>query len=665
MKCRPEVVGARGRSRLAVFLSRSPFYLVFFLTLAAAVSCATSLKLEKIRSEEMSASLRLPDEKKLSEPSPEDLTDIRDTPRITDLEGHEVYVMKAGEALNAARVTARFRNVAERGGKVDIEFQLIAPGEILDSKWQLRLHPLLKALDDTFRLDDVLVTGVSYRRAQLRGYQQYERFLSRIVTDSLRLVDVRNLEIFIARNMPQIFAFKSDTSFVSDEQFSSLYGVTEQQAVDHYTRSFLLWRNRWVESRKERMWDKYVKSPIVTESVRLDTVVRGENGEFVYNYVQPVNVRPGLRKVEVSIGGELYEGDACICRLPESSPLTFYISSVGGLADLTPRYRTMVVSRNLEENLSSRLDFRSGKSEIDEGLGDNESRIKLIKRRLKELYLEPSLEMDSIVIVASASPEGSAKSNYALSQRRAEAVSNYFLRYLEYLKDSLRREEGFRLSLSSGAPEEDIVPRRPEISFISRSGGENWALLDVLVERDTALDASGRAAYLKVAGIEDLDRREESLRRTGIYSHLRSEVYPSLRVVDFNFYLHRSGMLKDTVHTTVLDSVYMRGLKALQDYDYRLAAELLAEYSDYNMAVACVALGRNANAEMILDSCPPDAKVDYLRAIVAARLGRERDAVEAYVRSCRADAAMVHRGNLDPEISELIRKYGLNKEEPF
>lgn len=665
MRCRPEVEGARERGRLFLNLSRSPFYIVFALTLAAAVSCATSLKLEKIRSEELSASLRLPEEKRLSEPSPDEWTDSSESLKTTDLEGHEVYVMKTGEALSAARVTARFRNVAERGGKVDIEFQLIAPGEILDSKWQLRLHPRLTALDDTFRLDDVLVTGASYRKAQLRGYQQYERFLSKIVTDSLRLVDVRNLEIFIARNIPQIFAFKNDTSFVSDEQFASLYGVTEQQAVDHYTRSFLLWRNRWIESRKERMWDKYVKSPIVTEAVRLDTVLRGENGEFIYNYIQPVNVRPGLRKVEVAIGGEVYESDNCICRLPESSPLTFYISSVGGLADLAPRYRTMVISRNLEENLSSRLDFRSARSEVDEALGGNGEHIRLIKKRLRELYVEPSLEMDSIVIVASASPEGPAKSNYALSQRRAEAVSNYFSRYLEYLKDSLRREDGFRLSLSSDEPEEDIVPRRPEISFVSRSGGENWELLGLLVESDTALNDAGKAAYLKVAGIEDLDRREESLRGTGIYAHLRSELYPSLRVVDFNFYLHRSGMLKDTVHTTVLDSVYMRGLKALQDYDYRLAAELLAEYSDYNMAVACVALGRNAGAEMILASCPPDAKVDYLRAIVAARQGRERDAVESYVRSCRADPAMVHRGNLDPEISELIRKYGLNKEEPF
>lgn len=665
MRCRPEVEGARERGRLFLYLSRSPFYIVFALTLAAAVSCATSLKLEKIRSEELSASLRLPEEKRLSEPSPDEWTDSSEPLKTTDPEGREVYVMKTGEALSAARVTARFRNVAERGGKVDIEFQLIAPGEILDSKWQLRLHPRLTALDDTFRLDDVLVTGASYRKAQLRGYQQYERFLSKIVTDSLRLVDVRNLEIFIARNIPQIFAFKNDTSFVSDEQFASLYGVTEQQAVDHYTRSFLLWRNRWIESRKERMWDKYVKSPIVTEAVRLDTVLRGENGEFIYNYIQPVNVRPGLRKVEVAIGGEVYESDNCICRLPESSPLTFYISSVGGLADLAPRYRTMVISRNLEENLSSRLDFRSARSEVDEALGDNGEHIRLIKKRLRELYVEPSLEMDSIVIVASASPEGPEKSNYALSQRRAEAVSNYFSRYLEYLKDSLRREDGFRLSLSSDEPEEDIVPRRPEISFVSRSGGENWELLGLLVESDTALNDAGKAAYLKVAGIEDLDRREESLRGTGIYAHLRSELYPSLRVVDFNFYLHRSGMLKDTVHTTVLDSVYMRGLKALQDYDYRLAAELLAEYSDYNMAVACVALGRNAGAEMILASCPPDAKVDYLRAIVAARQGRERDAVEAYVRSCRADPAMVHRGNLDPEISELIRKYGLNKEEPF
>ena len=41
---------------------------------------------------------------------------------------------------------------------------------------------------------------------------------------------------------------------------------------------------------------------------------------------------------------------------------------------------------------------------------------------------------------------------------------------------------------------------------------------------------------------------------------------------------------------------------------------------------------------------------------------QKREAVEHYLNSCRLNPAFVHRGNLDPEISALIKAYGLNKE---
>ena len=135
-----------------------------------------------------------------------------------------------------------------------------------------------------------------------------------------------------------------------------------------------------------------------------------------------------------------------------------------------------------------------------------------------------------------------------------------------------------------------------------------------------------------------------------------------MRTVNFMFCLHRKGMQKDTIHTTVIDSCYMRGVQSLIDHDYQMASQLLAPYQDYNMAVACLALDRNAAALNILEKCTPDAKVNYMLAIIHSRQGRERDAVECYLRSCAQDPSMVHRGNLDPEISALIRKYDLHNE---
>jgi hypothetical protein len=101
-------------------------------------------------------------------------------------------------------------------------------------------------------------------------------------------------------------------------------------------------------------------------------------------------------------------------------------------------------------------------------------------------------------------------------------------------------------------------------------------------------------------------------------------------------------------------------VQLIRERDYKGALEVLRPYSDYNTAVALVALDRNASAMEILEPLPEDARTDYLRALVSARQGDERSAVEYYLRSCAQDAAFIHRGRLDPEISALIKKYDLN-----
>jgi hypothetical protein len=54
--------------------------------------------------------------------------------------------------------------------------------------------------------------------------------------------------------------------------------------------------------------------------------------------------------------------------------------------------------------------------------------------------------------------------------------------------------------------------------------------------------------------------------------------------------------------------------------------------------------------------------VNYLLAILHARKGEDREAVQSYLEACDKDPSYVHRGNLDPEISALISRYGLNSD---
>ena len=637
--------------------------LVALTGLALTASCSSQRKLAAIKSGDPSASIVLG--KDVYVPEVKEAKTLRDTLRIKDDDGREFLLMKAirdeasgdmvaTETLDAARVTARFRNIAERHGKLDLAFQIIVPAAMQDSKWQLRFYPDMYILGDVERLDPVLITGNSYDKARLRGYQQYNRLLSRIVSDTTRFVNMRALEIFLRRNIPQIYAFKTDSTYVSDEQFYSMYGVSEQEAVEHYTRKIARSLNDRRKRKLDEMYRKYVR--VFTESIRLDTVMVGKNGDFIYNYVQTISTRPRLRKVDITLSGEIYEAGDKLYDIPEGSPLTFYISSVSGLADQTEHYMTKVIERHADASTTSRIDFRVGKSDIDLEMGDNRRELGRIRRTLAALLENDTFLMDSIIVTASASPEGRESLNWRLSRSRSESISRYLDDQIRVLQDSIDRAQGYRYDEAGRR----IRAEHVRIPFISRYRGENWDRLDVLVDEDTYLTEGDKSRYALLARVPDLDGREALLGRERFYPYLRDRLYPRLRTVAFDFHLHRKDMVKDTIHTTVLDSTYMRGVRALLNMDYDGALALLRPYDDFNTAIAYMGLDRNQSAMAILSRLKPTAAVNYLMAILHARQGDEQEAVDRFLRACRQEPSYVHRGNLDPEISHLIKAYKLN-----
>ncbi len=649
----------------------STHILIWLFIILTVASCATHRKLKDIREGNISeVQLTLSKEDSyLPEMKVAQVT--RDTLKIKDDDGTDIIIMKAvkdeetgemvaADVIDAATVTARFRNVAERRGKVDLAFQIIVPGSMIDSKWQLRFYPDLYILDDSTRLDPVIITGEGYRKAQLKGYQQYDRFLSKIIDDTTRFVNIKALEIFLKRNIPQIYAFKTDSSYVSDEQFYSVYGVSEQEAVEHYTNVNAKKRNDRRIARKEKMYRKYVKAPIVTEGIRLDTVLIDANGDFIYNYIQTINTRPKLRKADIVLSGDILEEGERIYSIPRGEPLTFYISSISTLTNGTERYMTRVIERKAAANTECRIDFEVAKAEVRPELGENVYGIRRIKETLASLLENETFDLDSIIVSATASPEGSYAANRSLAQRRSEAVSRYFGNYIKEYTDSLILAGGVSMDLEGTKME--YTTKVQDIILTPRSIPENWEDLYSLVQNDPVLNVDQKETFNQIFGIEDPDKREKTLQGRSYYSYLKETLYPQLRTVKFNFYLHRKGMVKDTVHTTVLDSTYMRGVQALRDMDYAAALALLSPYQDFNTAVAFIGLDRNANALTILEKEEKTPEVNYLLAILYSRTGDPQKAVDSYMRACRQNRSYVYRGNLDPEISVLIKTYGLNQE---
>ena len=636
------------------------------LVLFCLAGCGPQRKLERLRRQSLGAQMVIADEKELPEIEM-GAEPRRDTMVVEDPDGNQVLIMRAikdenGEmvatdVLQAARVTARFRNVAERGGRVDLNFRIIVPEAMQDRDWQLRFYPDLIIREDSLRLDPILITGEGYRKAQLKGYEHYQRFLDSIAADSTHFIDRFQLDMFLRRNLPDIYRYKTDSTSVSDEEFQSHYGITEKQAVTHYTNQLVVRRNRWKVGRKDQMFRKFVKVPIVTEGLRLDTVIVSPDGDILYDYIQTIHVTPSLRKATVLLSGDIFEEDRRIYRVPKTEPLTFYISSISGLSDEAVRYKTVVIERRVQANTACYIDFEQGRAEIRRETSHNREEMARIEGNLRSLLQNREFDLDSIVVTASCSPEGSYEHNRKLSMRRSESVSNYFEGFLRYYRDSVRKS-GFHIGLDDTFQEEAPA----DIRFLSRNNPENWTMLDALVRGDENLSEREKEEYERTAMLREYDIREQRLQKLPSYRYIRESLYPRLRTVRFDFHLHRKGLQKDTIHTTVVDSVYMRGLQAIRDREYEQAVTLLRPYKDYNTAVAFCALDYNVSALEVLEPMEHTDRVLYLLAILYSRQGDDRKAVESYLKACRLNPSFVHRGNLDPEIAGLIRRYGLDRE---
>ena len=601
-----------------------------------ALSCSSTRMMQRIRSGEIRMDISVPDDEPEEVEEPEVKidsirSDLSDGPIIMNaIRDSETGEMVATDVISASTVVARFRNVAERAGYVSLGFDVTVPSEMLDSDWQLKLRPRMTIQEDILDLEPLYITGEGYRKGQLRGYQRYRDFMASIITDTTDLVRIGQLEIFLERHYPETYAMKNDTSLVPDPVARNLFGVTQADALRHYTRHLRVYFNERRKSRVGLMYEKYVKDPIVQEGIRLDTVVTSSAGGFIYRYTHTFRSRPGVKKVVVGLTGEMYEDGRRIHELPFPEDLTYYISSLSTLADFAPKYRMKILERYVYDNTKALIDFASGSHVIDTSLSDNASELRRVVRCIGDVVSRSEYVLDSLVVKASCSPEGS----YGLNARLAASRSESVIRYIG-----------------------DYVPDEWRDSVKASSVPENWEQFRILVSHDTVINASARKRILKLS--EDLscpDDVDRKLSQLPEYRYLREKIYPRLRSVSFDFHLHRVGMQKDTIHTTELDTAYMAGLEALRDMDYRKAVENLRPYRDFNSAVAFMAADYNHSALDVLDGLDDgDAKVCYMKALVLSRLGLMDEARKYFRLSILYDPSMHFRANLDPEMSELVK----------
>lgn len=613
-------------------------FVLVMLTSGVLLSCSHSKRLRQMQDSRLSLGLSVPDalpQLPVEEPSlaQDTVEATQEGPIIMNaIKDTETGEMVATDVIRPSSVTARFRNVAERGGYVSIGFDVTVPQQMRDSRWKLRIDPQMRIADETETLEPVFIAGSRYRKGQMRGYERYLAFLASIIRDSTEFVMMGQLEVFLKRHFPETYAMKTDSSLIQDPVAENLFGVRQQDALEHYTRKLMYRRNERRKQNIDKVYRRHVKDPLWIEGVRLDTVISME-GSFLYRYTHTFKSRPGLRKVIVTLDGSIYEKGEKVLTLPLSDGLTFYISSMSSLADEAERYKTVVRERRVSDNTIAFIDFAQGSAEIDTLLGGNASELRRVRKCIGDVAARDDLVLDSLVIVASCSLEGTYGFNKALSEARSKQVCRYVT---------------------------DFVPPRWRDSLKASSLPENWTRFRLLVGSDTLLGRRAVDRIMKISAYDTgPDKAEEELSALPEYRYLREKIYPKLRTVSFGFYLHRRDMVKDTVHTSELDTVYMSGLRALQNLDYSRAVELLRPYRDYNAALALASSGYDHTAMEILEDLRGDgAKVCYLKAVLLSRMGRFDEAVECFRRAVEQDPSLVHRANLDPEMSQVRQRIG-------
>lgn len=149
------------------------------------------------------------------------------------LEDDEVLMSKAqkldtSKVYKISEVVVKVKShfTSERDGKVNLDFRIIAPVDVLDPNWRLVLAPKLIDGDSVCMLDTVVLVGEGFRDKQISDYEAYDEFLSTILD-------------------PEAY----DSLFVN---WKSLYKEIDKEQ----RRNYIAYRNQYDLIRKYEGWKK-------------------------------------------------------------------------------------------------------------------------------------------------------------------------------------------------------------------------------------------------------------------------------------------------------------------------------------------------------------------------------------------------------------------------
>ena len=498
-----------------------------------------------------------------------------------------------GENIQTVYIVAKSKTVAERNGEIAIDFIVGIPAALQSSTWGLSLTPIIENNGMEEALQPLSIRGELFSDIQKRQYWQMNKYLNRMLGDSTELTTTTGL------------------------------------AAKHYEAY-----NRYIAGGQKRRADKLestykqtISFPYLNDP-RLDSVLI-RKGEIRYYYTQTYRPTKDTKRLHLFFRGRVDAIDRSRYDLSNSDTLTYTVTSMLSLLDNKPRYMLKIIDKYVEVRDRNYITFPVGRANVIDTMGQNHVQLDKIERLMDTLINQYEFFVDSITITASSSPDGSMATNNRIAGERARSIKERLVRKFGHEVDTLIR---------------------------TRSIGEDWTLLKRLIRHNSDMP-NWEQIMAMIDQSSNLDVTEPQIRKQfpKDYAYMKEILYPQLRAVDFRYNLRRKGMVKDTIHTTELDTTYARGVELLQRRQYARALYILNDYNDRNTVVAHLSLDHNERAMELLAAMPEDAATEYLRAIACSRLGRKEEGRRHFLEACRLDERMEYRGNLDPEIAELLK----------
>lgn len=424
-------------------------------------------------------------------------------------------------------------------------------------------------------------------------------------------------------------------------------------------------RNEARKAMKDEKYHDIVRFPFNPDA-ELDTVIYAAD-QVKFLYSQKVPADENSARMKVYVVGNVLSGNGSKYPLPKSDTLTYLVSSMTKFIDKTPRYVRKIIARDAEANTSVNFYFPQNDFNLNETIAVNRKGVKKVKDLTLALMTDPVYRIDSLTLFASSSPEGSWRVNGEIAQKRAKSIRDVLVREFTALYDSLSVGVNVEMDEAGNLIHREVkdeIPDLPNLIKI-RTIPEDWNKLCSLIVSDADFKGHKDAILRIIDREQEPDRREWLIKSQykSEYAYMLEKLYPIIRAVDFRFSLSRRGMKQDTIYTNEPDTTYARAVEYLEERKYEQALEMLRPYDDVNTAIAYMSLGYDKAALRIFEKSPQTADNKYMQAILQARLGNEEKAVRLLLTAAEMDEQMKFRANLDPELSELVKKYGLFKEE--